>query len=197
MNKQNKLWNNIKAEIWKEIRCVLGGCSPVDPSLYPERAETIARVYEKLRPLFEQDVEEQTSTDQAASSDKSAGGSQFAPSAPNGEESGVKSNLDFILSMRCEDPLMYDPRVDAFTAVHVAQSEERPAEDGKAVGANPAVDTFKPFRAWVACKNGTPDMSRFAYTKQELEMELWNLLCCDPAEKNWRVIEVEVREVGE
>lgn len=29
-----------KKELWDRIKVILGGCSPVDPTLYPERAET-------------------------------------------------------------------------------------------------------------------------------------------------------------
>lgn len=51
-------------ELWNKIKTVLGGCSPVDPKLHPERAETIERIYEKLRPLFEQNIEEPSVSDE-------------------------------------------------------------------------------------------------------------------------------------
>lgn len=52
-----------KKELWDKIKVILGGCSPVDPTLHPERAETIGLVYEKLRPLFEQNIEEPSVSD--------------------------------------------------------------------------------------------------------------------------------------
>lgn len=251
-------------ELWNKIKCVLGGCSPVDPSLHPDIAETVARIYKRLRPMFEQDVEEQTSTDQAASSNSSAGDSRFAPSAPKGEESGVtlfirglkggneflapslffdvlrealfasaglietdggkvrfsfyngdtqrnelyycdsecefhcestevevrpncedsgvKSDLDFILSMKCDDPLMQEP-------------------------------AMKPFRAWVAWhpENGKYDIAlsrasceqRLTGIKRSDEQKYEEYIANHEAElaahveSGWRVIEVEVRSVRE
>lgn len=88
--------------------------------------------------------------------------------------------------------------------VHLAQLEERPAEDGKVVGSIPAVDTMKPFRAWVAWH---PDMVANPFSCLPThcsEARAWSSLDTVVAHTvdahkaaGYCVVEVEVREVGE